>query len=62
MAVNEESQISILVSPSNGVAREEKPEDVDDDKEDLDNTPDWLSDAMSATDNSLINSTTHDYR
>ncbi|XP_063976441.1 neurabin-1 isoform X1 [Diachasmimorpha longicaudata] len=31
------------------------------DKEELDNTPDWLSDVLSAQDSSIINSTTQDY-
>nr|XP_031825937.1 uncharacterized protein LOC116424110 isoform X2 [Nomia melanderi] len=36
--------------------------DKEREREDQDNTPDWLSDVLSAPDTSLINSTTNDYR
>ncbi|KAG7205372.1 hypothetical protein KM043_007369 [Ampulex compressa] len=35
--------------------------DKEKDREEQDNTPDWLSDVLSAPDSSLINSATHDY-
>lgn len=36
--------------------------DKERERDDQDNTPDWLSDVLSAPDTSLINSTINDYR
>ncbi|XP_076636148.1 protein phosphatase 1 regulatory subunit spinophilin isoform X2 [Colletes latitarsis] len=49
-AVNEENAID-----------KNKEMDKEREREDQDNTPDWLSDVLSAPDTSLINSTTNDY-
>lgn len=51
---------------TNGIAdkgKDEKAPEVEEANEEMDNTPDWLSDATSVPDSSLIvNSITHDYR
>lgn len=45
-----------------GISNDKDKEGQDRDRDDQDNTPDWLSDVLSAPDSSLINSATHDYR
>lgn len=68
MSDEEAQEIARLLSPTTTapVAINEKPmekeKETEKDKEDHDNTPDWLSDVLSAPDSSLINSTTQDYR
>nr|XP_012149436.1 PREDICTED: uncharacterized protein LOC100880320 isoform X8 [Megachile rotundata] len=65
----EAQEIARLLSPTahNDVVSEEnsidKNKDMEKERErdDQDNTPDWLSDVLSAPDTSLINSTTNDY-
>nr|XP_034185905.1 uncharacterized protein LOC117606947 isoform X2 [Osmia lignaria] len=65
----EAQEIARLLSPTthNEVVSEEnsidksKEMDKEREKDDQDNTPDWLSDVLSAPDTSLINSTTNDY-
>lgn len=49
------------VSEENAIDKN-KEMDKEREREDQDNTPDWLSDVLSAPDTSLINSTTNDYR
>ncbi|XP_076246868.1 protein phosphatase 1 regulatory subunit spinophilin isoform X2 [Calliopsis andreniformis] len=49
------------VSEENSIDKH-KEMDKEREREDQDNTPDWLSDVLSAPDTSLINSTTNDYR
>ncbi|XP_024937073.1 uncharacterized protein LOC107264152 isoform X2 [Cephus cinctus] len=66
----EAQEIARLLSPTSttapATAEEEKrldknkEKDKDKDREEQDNTPDWLSDVLSAPDSSLINSTTQD--
>ncbi|XP_012270430.1 uncharacterized protein LOC105694386 isoform X2 [Orussus abietinus] len=66
----EAQEIARLLSPTTtvGLVAEEKTSDKnkdadkEKDREELDNTPDWLSDVLSAPDTSLINSITQDYR
>ncbi|XP_076167269.1 protein phosphatase 1 regulatory subunit spinophilin isoform X3 [Ptiloglossa arizonensis] len=48
------------VSEENAIDKN-KEMDKEREREDQDNTPDWLSDVLSAPDTSLINSTTNDY-
>ncbi|XP_015428898.1 PREDICTED: uncharacterized protein LOC107185675 [Dufourea novaeangliae] len=48
------------VSDGNSIDKN-KEMDKEREREDQDNTPDWLSDVLSAPDTSLINSTTNDY-
>lgn len=73
MLSDEEAQeIARLLSPTgandaiigDGISndKDKDKEGQDRDREDQDNTPDWLSDVLSAPDSSLINSATHDYR
>lgn len=70
MLSDEEAQeIARLLSPTgagdavgDGISNEKDKEGQDKDREEQDNTPDWLSDVLSAPDSSLINSATHDYR
>lgn len=50
-----------VVSEENSVDKNREM-DKEREREDQDNTPDWLSDVLSAPDTSLINSTTNDYR
>lgn len=64
----EAQEIARLLSPTTHaeVVSEEsidknKEIDKEREKDDQDNTPDWLSDVLSAPDTSLINSTTNDY-
>ncbi|KAL0119591.1 hypothetical protein PUN28_007793 [Cardiocondyla obscurior] len=65
----EAQEIVKLLSPtgandaiiSDGISNDKDKEGQDRDREDQDNTPDWLSDVLSAPDSSLINSATHDY-
>ncbi|XP_054014993.1 uncharacterized protein LOC128895960 isoform X2 [Hylaeus anthracinus] len=65
----EAQEIARLLSPTanaetvneeNGIDKS-KDMDKEREREDQDNTPDWLSDVLSAPDTSLINSTTNDY-
>ncbi|XP_043258744.1 uncharacterized protein LOC122400979 isoform X2 [Colletes gigas] len=66
----EAQEIARLLSPTTNTepVNEEnaidknKEMDKEREREDQDNTPDWLSDVLSAPDTSLINSTTNDYR
>lgn len=69
MSDEEAQEIARLLSPTHAeVVSEEnsidKNREMDKERErdDQDNTPDWLSDVLSAPDTSLINSTTNDYR
>lgn len=70
MSDEEAQEIARLLSPSantEAVSEENsvdknKETDKEREREDQDNTPDWLSDVLSAPDTSLINSTTNDYR
>lgn len=69
MSDEEAQEIARLLSPTTTapvVVINEKPmekeRETEKDKDDHDNTPDWLSDVLSAPDTSLINSTTQDYR
>lgn len=71
MLSDEEAQeIARLLSPTgandaiigDGISNDKDKEGQDRDRDDQDNTPDWLSDVLSAPDSSLINSATHDYR
>lgn len=71
MLSDEEAQeIARLLSPTSadgaagdGISNDKNKEGQDrDSRDDQDNTPDWLSDVLSAPDSSLINSATHDYR
>ncbi|XP_024881564.1 uncharacterized protein LOC112460877 isoform X1 [Temnothorax curvispinosus] len=65
----EAQEIARLLSPTgandaiigDGISNDKDKEGQDRDREDQDNTPDWLSDVLSAPDSSLINSATHDY-
>ncbi|XP_025154576.1 uncharacterized protein LOC105192037 isoform X3 [Harpegnathos saltator] len=64
----EAQEIARLLSPTgaddavgDGVSNDKDKEGQDRDRDDQDNTPDWLSDVLSAPDSSLINSATHDY-
>ncbi|XP_048510097.1 uncharacterized protein LOC105690282 isoform X3 [Athalia rosae] len=64
----EAQEIARLLSPTTTTAtpgdkdREiDRENDREKDREEQDNTPDWLSDVLSAPDSSLVNSTTHDY-
>lgn len=62
----EAQEIARLLSPTIDASEEHTlVKDVGQEKEkenqELDNTPDWLSDVLSAQDSSLINSTTQDY-
>ncbi|XP_018343123.1 PREDICTED: uncharacterized protein LOC108749099 isoform X3 [Trachymyrmex septentrionalis] len=66
----EAQEIARLLSPTgandaiigDGISNDKDKEGQDKDRDDQDNTPDWLSDVLSAPDSSLINSATHDYR
>jgi len=64
----EAQEIARLLSPASaddagdGISNDKDKEGQDRDRDDQDNTPDWLSDVLSAPDSSLINSATHDYR
>ncbi|XP_072763772.1 uncharacterized protein Spn isoform X2 [Anoplolepis gracilipes] len=66
----EAQEIARLLSPSgadgaagDGISNDKNKEGQDrDSRDDQDNTPDWLSDVLSAPDSSIINSATHDYR
>ncbi|XP_039312837.1 uncharacterized protein LOC105202232 isoform X3 [Solenopsis invicta] len=66
----EAQEIARLLSPTcandaiigDGISNDKDKEGQDRDRDDQDNTPDWLSDVLSAPDSSLINSATHDYR
>ncbi|CAL1678577.1 unnamed protein product [Lasius platythorax] len=66
----EAQEIARLLSPTgadgaagDGISNDKNKEGQDRDSRDdqQDNTPDWLSDVLSAPDSSLINSATHDY-
>ncbi|XP_020297089.1 uncharacterized protein LOC109861724 isoform X2 [Pseudomyrmex gracilis] len=64
----EAQEIARLLSPTgagdalgDGISNDKDKEGQDRDRDDQDNTPDWLSDVLSAPDSSLINSATHDY-
>ncbi|XP_050461006.1 uncharacterized protein LOC126856506 isoform X1 [Cataglyphis hispanica] len=65
----EAQEIARLLSPTSvdgaagdGISNDKNKEGQDrDSRDDQDNTPDWLSDVLSAPDSSLINSATHDY-
>ncbi|EGI65455.1 Neurabin-1 [Acromyrmex echinatior] len=65
----EAQEIARLLSPTgandaiigDGISNDKDKEGQDKDRDDQDNTPDWLSDVLSAPDSSLINSATHDY-
>ncbi|XP_011253663.2 uncharacterized protein LOC105249703 isoform X3 [Camponotus floridanus] len=65
----EAQEIARLLSPTgadgvagDGISNDKNKEGQDrDSRDDQDNTPDWLSDVLSAPDSSLINSATHDY-
>ncbi|XP_012225104.1 uncharacterized protein Spn isoform X4 [Linepithema humile] len=64
----EAQEIARLLSPTSadgavgdGISNDKDKEGQDRDRDDQDNTPDWLSDVLSAPDSSLINSATHDY-
>ncbi|XP_018044273.1 PREDICTED: uncharacterized protein LOC108684453 isoform X2 [Atta colombica] len=65
----EAQEIARLLSPTSandaiigdGISNDKDKEGQDKDRDDQDNTPDWLSDVLSAPDSSLINSATHDY-
>ncbi|XP_046753649.1 uncharacterized protein LOC124416534 isoform X2 [Diprion similis] len=62
----EAQEIARLLSPTTTTATpgdkdRELDRDNERDREEQDNTPDWLSDVLSAPDSSVVNSTTHDY-
>ncbi|XP_011301187.1 neurabin-1 isoform X2 [Fopius arisanus] len=63
----EAQEIARLLSPTIDSTSEEHTlekdlgQEKEKDKEDMDNTPDWLSDVLSVQDSSIINSTTQDY-
>ncbi|XP_029174637.1 uncharacterized protein LOC114943213 isoform X2 [Nylanderia fulva] len=66
----EAQEIARLLSPTgvdgamagdDGISNDKNKEGQDSRDDQQDNTPDWLSDVLSAPDSSLINSATHDY-